>query len=86
MCFDGIELNGDSKANDRQIIIACRSCAQTQATANRTNHEEHSDMFSRIGKLEQAVAAMNARVAAWAAIGAIVGGAALQIVVKLVTK
>lgn len=86
MCFDGIELNGDSKANGRVILQACRSCARAQQTANSTNHEEHSEMFTRIRKLEDAIAGMRGSSAAWAAIGAILGSAVVQIVVRLIVK
>lgn len=55
----------------------------TEAECRQTNHLEHKQLFDLCANNAQSIAVLAQRVAAWAAIGSLVGGGAMSLLVSL---
>jgi len=69
-----------------QVAVLERSlndCQRTAADCREGNREAHGEFYRRIGAVELEVGKLGVRVGMWAAVGSIVGGGVVGLVVQL---
>jgi uncharacterized protein (DUF1786 family) len=77
-------INGEARTGLAVLETRLTDCQGQEAEFRRHNREEHDEMFSRLRALEVELARLTTRVAFWAAVGAAVAAAAMQLAIRYI--